>query len=246
MLWAYLRRTDDYYRIRNVLITADFLGVIGYVLYPTAPPRMLTSYGFADTLNATRLNHHSGLISAFSPTRTRRCRACTPPTRCSIGTSGVLLTRRIWGKAIWALYPVLVVFSIVATANHFLLDAVAGARSSASPLAVVLATPLACATQTPLPARRRARRVTSTDAAGQHATASEPRTRRGRPLVGRKRPLVDRRRRRGARDMLQRDARDCALATTAAVKTGYTDGARHLASQSRHACCVGAASRPTS
>jgi membrane-associated phospholipid phosphatase len=126
VLWAYLRRTDDYYRIRNVLITADFLGVIGYVLYPTAPPRMLTSYGFADTLNATRLNHHSGLISAFSNPY-----AAMPSLHTAyaitIGVSGVLLTRRIWWKAIWAFYPVLVVFSIVATGNHFLLDAAAGA-----------------------------------------------------------------------------------------------------------------------
>ena len=44
-----------------------------------------------------------------------------------VGSSGVLLCRSILGRAIWALYPGLVVFSIVATANHFLLDAIAGA-----------------------------------------------------------------------------------------------------------------------
>ena len=43
------------------------------------------------------------------------------------GTSGVLLCRNVVAKMVWALYPGLVVFSIVATANHFLLDAVAGA-----------------------------------------------------------------------------------------------------------------------
>jgi membrane protease YdiL (CAAX protease family) len=44
-----------------------------------------------------------------------------------VGSSGVMLCRSILGRAIWALYPGLVVFSIVATANHFLLDAIAGA-----------------------------------------------------------------------------------------------------------------------
>jgi membrane-associated phospholipid phosphatase len=43
------------------------------------------------------------------------------------GVSGVVLARRWWVRAMWALYPALVVFSIVATANHFVLDAVAGA-----------------------------------------------------------------------------------------------------------------------
>jgi membrane-associated phospholipid phosphatase len=44
-----------------------------------------------------------------------------------VGSSGVLLCRNPIAKAVWALYPGLVVFSIVATANHFLLDAVGGA-----------------------------------------------------------------------------------------------------------------------
>jgi membrane-associated phospholipid phosphatase len=44
-----------------------------------------------------------------------------------VGTSGVLLCRSLLGRAIWSLYPGLVFFSIVATANHFILDAIAGA-----------------------------------------------------------------------------------------------------------------------
>jgi membrane-associated phospholipid phosphatase len=44
-----------------------------------------------------------------------------------VGTSGVLLCRSLVMRTIWALYPGLVVFAIVATANHFLLDAVGGA-----------------------------------------------------------------------------------------------------------------------
>jgi len=43
------------------------------------------------------------------------------------GVSGVVLARRWWIRGMWALYPGLVVLSIVATANHFVLDAVAGA-----------------------------------------------------------------------------------------------------------------------
>ena len=40
--------------------------------------------------------------------------------------TGVLLSRHLWAKALWSLYPALVVFSILATGNHFILDAVAG------------------------------------------------------------------------------------------------------------------------
>jgi membrane-associated phospholipid phosphatase len=82
-----------------------------------------------------------------------------------LGISGVLLTRRIWLKASWAFYPVLVVFSIVATANHFILDAIAGAATLA--LAYVFA--LAAERRWPVlsaPRRwRQPRRNTATEAA---------------------------------------------------------------------------------
>jgi membrane-associated phospholipid phosphatase len=44
-----------------------------------------------------------------------------------LGTAAVLVTRHLVIRLIWACYPALVLFSIVATANHFILDAVAGA-----------------------------------------------------------------------------------------------------------------------
>ena len=44
-----------------------------------------------------------------------------------IGTSGFLVCRHLLLKIMWACYPALVVFSIVATGNHWFLDAIAGA-----------------------------------------------------------------------------------------------------------------------
>ena len=56
-----------------------------------------------------------------------------------VGATGVLVARHLLVKLMWALYPALVVFSIVATANHFFLDAVAGAGVLAVALTIVLA-----------------------------------------------------------------------------------------------------------
>ena len=44
----------------------------------------------------------------------------------TIGVAGVLLCRRRLVRVLWAAYPVVVCFSIVATGNHFVLDAVGG------------------------------------------------------------------------------------------------------------------------
>ena len=55
MFWLYLRRNHHYYFVRNIVFSAMALALIGYVLFPTAPPRMLTDLGFIDTLEKTRL-----------------------------------------------------------------------------------------------------------------------------------------------------------------------------------------------
>jgi membrane-associated phospholipid phosphatase len=126
LLWAYLRHTDRYWTIRNTVIAADAIGLIGYLAYPTAPPRMFPRLGFTDTLNGAAVNHHSGAIASLANPY-----AAMPSLHTAyaliFGVSGVVLARRWWVRGIWALYPGLVVFSIVATANHFILDAVAGA-----------------------------------------------------------------------------------------------------------------------
>ncbi|MGN6378208.1 MAG: phosphatase PAP2 family protein [Gaiellales bacterium] len=126
LLWAYLFRTDRFTTVRNTIIIADVLGLIGYIAYPTAPPRMLPGLGFVDALNQAAVNQHSSVISSLANPY-----AAMPSLHTAyavvFGFWGVMLTRRWWTRALWALYPALVVFSIVATANHFLLDAVAGA-----------------------------------------------------------------------------------------------------------------------
>jgi len=41
--------------------------------------------------------------------------------------TGALVARRRWARALWLLYPVLVLFLVLVTANHFWFDAAAGA-----------------------------------------------------------------------------------------------------------------------
>ena len=63
-------------RFRNTILVANVIGLIGYMMLPTAPPRMFPDFGFA------RASAHHGTGSSSSPrTRTPPCRACTPPTR---------------------------------------------------------------------------------------------------------------------------------------------------------------------
>jgi len=129
LFWVYLKRNEAYAVVRNTLMAAMALGLVGYVLYPTAPPRMLSELGFVDTLNATSVNHSSSVIESLSNPY-----AAMPSMHTAfaliVGFSAVMLVRNRALKVIWAIYPALVIFSIVATANHFFLDAAGGAGAA--------------------------------------------------------------------------------------------------------------------
>src|SRR5438034_9440 len=46
LLWVYLRRHEAFIRFRNAILLANVIGLVGYVLLPTAPPRMFPDLGF--------------------------------------------------------------------------------------------------------------------------------------------------------------------------------------------------------
>ena len=126
-VWVYARRNKTWPLLRNTFLTTLLLGVIGYLTYPAAPPRLLpTDYGFVDTLAATALSQQSEAVARLANPYAAMPSLHTA-TALLVGATGVLICGSLAAKVVWALYPGLVVFSIVATANHYLLDAVAGA-----------------------------------------------------------------------------------------------------------------------
>jgi hypothetical protein len=136
MFWLYLRRNNHYYFVRNIVFSAMAIALVGYFLFPTAPPRMLTDLGFIDTLEKTAsVNFNSGAIAFLSNPF-----AAVPSVHTCfsliIGVSCFFLVRRTAVRLTWLLYPALIVFSIVATANHFWLDAILGALLAAVSLGV--------------------------------------------------------------------------------------------------------------
>jgi membrane-associated phospholipid phosphatase len=137
LLWVYLRRNEAFTRFRNTILLANVLGLIGYILLPTAPPRMFPAIGFGDTLaQIGGLNHGSGLIELASNPY-----AAMPSLHAADALiAGVVLAsvcRRWWSKAIWAVWPLWVWFAVMATGNHFWLDVLAGVVLAALALAIV-------------------------------------------------------------------------------------------------------------
>jgi len=126
LLWVYFRRSDSFLRLRNILLLANMLALVGFVLMPTAPPRFFPEWGFVDTLAASAaLNHGSGLVQLASNQF-----AAMPSVHSAdalvLGFVMASLVRSRAAKVVWTLWPSWVWFSVMATANHFWLDVAAG------------------------------------------------------------------------------------------------------------------------
>jgi membrane-associated phospholipid phosphatase len=120
LLWVYLRRHEAFGRFRNTVLLANVVGLLGFWLMPTAPPWMFPDKGFVDGVN-----HSSALLQTFGNSY-----AAMPSLHAAdaliVAWFLVATSRTIWAKALWALWPLWVWFCVVATANHYVLDVLAG------------------------------------------------------------------------------------------------------------------------
>jgi PAP2 superfamily len=79
LLWLHRHRPEGFPLVRTALLLASGLAIVGFLVYPTAPPR-LAGVGIVDAVSGGT----STSIAASSvrcTTRTPPCRACTSATR---------------------------------------------------------------------------------------------------------------------------------------------------------------------
>ena len=124
LLWVYFRRHEKFGGFRNWLIAANLVGLVGYVLMPTAPPRMFP--GFIDFVaQYSAISHESGLIAWGSNPY-----AAMPSLHAMdafiVGVVMFGLVRSRIAKALWIAWPAWVAFAVIATGNHYWLDVAAG------------------------------------------------------------------------------------------------------------------------
>ena len=81
LLWVYFRAHERFFRFRNALIVANLIGLVGYVLLPTAPPRMFPEAGFTDTLARTRRSTTRRAFVAFAANPYAAMPSLHAPTR---------------------------------------------------------------------------------------------------------------------------------------------------------------------
>ncbi len=153
LLWLHRRRPTAFPFVRTTLLVASALALVGFLASPTAPPR-LAGIGIADTVSTGHVNLNHGLVSSlYNPD------AAVPSMHVGyaliVATSLLRYGRRRLVRSLAAVYPAFVLLVVVATGNHFFLDAAAGALVAALAFAAASLLTRAAATNAPiaLPAR---------------------------------------------------------------------------------------------
>src|SRR3954449_10454548 len=126
LIWLYIARNHAYYFVRNMFIIAMVFALVGYLLFPAAPPRFLPEWGFQDTVEDFFGNGAAQTASVlYNPY------AAMPSMHVAfalmIAVPAFQLVKHRWLKALWLFYPLLVTFVVISTGNHFWFDGAVGA-----------------------------------------------------------------------------------------------------------------------
>lgn len=132
-VWLYWRHPSSYTWFRNSFLASALIGLSIYVWLPMAPPRYMP--GFVDTMAQSGNGLDGSAVSLlYNPY------AAMPSLHCGwAALAGIVVfmtARPWWGKLIGLLIPIGMIFTVMATGNHYLLDILAGLAIIAVSLAL--------------------------------------------------------------------------------------------------------------
>jgi PAP2 superfamily len=134
LVYLYFRHNRNFYFVRNMFMIAMAIALVGYAVFPTAPPRFMPEWGFIDSVGdftGVHVSHDSASLNTLT-----NLYAAVPSMHVAFALMiGWPLSRLVrWRvvRVLWMLYPLLMTFVIVVTANHFIVDAFLGAVTAAA------------------------------------------------------------------------------------------------------------------
>jgi hypothetical protein len=134
VVWMWTRHRDAYPIYRNAVLLSGGAAILVFALYPVAPPRYLPDLGFVDTVT---LRSHA--YRTLQPPALENPYASMPSLHFGwdllVGIAFASLARTWPGRLLGLLLPPAMFAAIVLTANHYILDGIAGAAFALTGLA---------------------------------------------------------------------------------------------------------------
>jgi hypothetical protein len=127
-VWLLRWHPDRYRPLRTALALMTAVALLCFAVFPTLPPRLMPeSYGFIDTwmkVGGIATKHPPVIERISDPFAAMPSLHLAWAIWCAATIFPAM--KRRWTKALSVAYPVVTFIAVVATGNHFVLDAVAG------------------------------------------------------------------------------------------------------------------------
>jgi hypothetical protein len=127
LVWLYFAHPGRYAATRLVVFATTGIALLGYYLFPLAPPRLMRGDGFIDTV---QVHQTWGSMASGNLADMSNQYAAMPSMHVGwavwCGITVAALAKPLWARVLGAVYPLVTLTVIVCTANHFWLDAVGG------------------------------------------------------------------------------------------------------------------------
>jgi hypothetical protein len=139
LTWLFVRHPPDFYLLRNALFISGAIGLVIFVLFPVAPPR-LGVLDIVDTVTQRSSSYRTlqppGLVNRY---------AAVPSLHFGwnllVGIMVWRVTRQPAMRALAVLMVVAMGLAVIVTANHYIFDVVAGAAVALTGLAGAMLLP---------------------------------------------------------------------------------------------------------
>lgn len=136
--WLLWKRPEAYSLFRNAFVISGAIGIVIFMLFPVAPPRLMPDAGLVDTVS-----EHSNAYRVLQPPAFVNQYAAVPSLHFGwnllIGIALITQSRWVIARIAGVLSPMLMASAIVLTANHYIFDAVAGGAVALTGLAAAVA-----------------------------------------------------------------------------------------------------------
>jgi hypothetical protein len=137
--WLATRHPLRFLELRNAMLLSGAVGMLVFAVLPVAPPRLMDAGELAVMVDTVL--EHSQAYRVLQPPAFTNQYAAVPSLHVGwdllAGIAIATTAQRRWVRGLGALLPVLMVLAVIVTANHFVLDAVAGATLAGASLAAV-------------------------------------------------------------------------------------------------------------